>query len=100
MPRDPEESQSSVLAKYLQYSYVGLQFFLSIAIFTGGGIWLDRWLGTVVLFTLLGLALGFAGGLYSLYREVFQGRNSTTEGSSRKSSNDNASPNPDDSSQK
>ncbi|MBI4605829.1 MAG: AtpZ/AtpI family protein [Planctomycetes bacterium] len=59
------------MAKYLRYSHVGLQFFISVALFTGVGIWLDRRLGTVVLFTLLGLVLGFGGGVYSLYREFF-----------------------------
>ncbi len=71
VPPDEKDPDRSELAKYLGYSHVGLQFFLSIGLFTGGGIWLDRRLGTVVLFTLVGLALGFAGGLYSLYREVF-----------------------------
>ncbi len=74
MPEKDEEREHSTLAKYLRYSYVGIQFFLSVGLFTAGGIWLDRRLGTVVLFTLVGLALGFAGGLYTLYREVFLGR--------------------------
>ncbi len=71
MPAGDEERERSTLAKYLKYSYVGFQFFLSVGLFTAGGIWLDRRLGTVVLFTLAGLALGFAGGIYELYREFF-----------------------------
>lgn len=69
MQAKDEEPRPSPLAPYLKYSHVGIQFFLSIGIFTGGGIWLDRQLGTVVTFTLVGLVLGFGGGLYSLYRE-------------------------------
>ncbi len=69
MPPDKKESDRGALAKYYQYSHAGLQFFLAVGMFTGGGIWLDRRLGTEVLFTLVGFALGFAGGLYTLCRE-------------------------------
>ena len=74
MPTKDEEPERSPLAKYLRYSHVGIQFFLAVLLFTGLGVWLDRSLGTVVLFTLLGLVLGFGGGLYSLYREFFPGK--------------------------
>jgi len=74
VPAKDGEPERNPLSKYLQYLYVGVQFFLSVAIFVGGGIWLDRRLGTKVLFTLLGLALGFGGGVYSLYREFFPGK--------------------------
>jgi hypothetical protein len=84
-PED-DEAQSSALAAYFRYSTVGLQFFLSVGLFTGGGIWLDRRLGTVVLFTLAGLALGFSGGLYSLYREFY-----SRPGPPEKSSNSSGS---------
>jgi len=67
--KDDEESKRSPLAPYLKYSHVGLQFFLSIGLFTGAGILLDKRLETLPLFTLVGLVLGFGGGLYSLYRE-------------------------------
>jgi F0F1-type ATP synthase assembly protein I len=73
VPED-EEVQRSTLAKYLRYSHVGFQFFLAVGLLTAGGIWLDRRLGTVVLFTLLGLALGFAGGFLTLYREFNPGK--------------------------
>jgi hypothetical protein len=69
-----EEDDRESLAKYLRYSHLGVQFLLSIAVPTALGIWADRKLGTVVLFTLLGLALGFTGGIYSLYGELFGGR--------------------------
>lgn len=31
-----------------------------------GGLWLDRWLGTKVVFTLAGFVLGLAAGLWQL----------------------------------
>ena len=59
------------MAQYLRFAHVGIEFFVAVGAFTAGGYWLDRRLGTGVLFTLSGLALGFAGGLYSLYTAVF-----------------------------
>ena len=50
---------------------MGLQFFVAVGLFTLGGVWLDRRLGTGVLFTLLGLALGFGGGFYAMYRDLY-----------------------------
>jgi len=50
---------------------VGLQFFVAVVLFTLAGVWLDGRLGTRVLFTLLGLALGFAGGFYAMYRDLY-----------------------------
>jgi hypothetical protein len=61
----------SALAKYLRYSHVGVQFLVAVGLPTAGGIWADQRLGTGVLLTLLGLVLGFAAGVYSLYREVY-----------------------------
>jgi hypothetical protein len=71
--REDEDS----LVRYLRYSHLGIQFLFSVAVPTGLGIWADRKLGTAVLFTLLGFALGFTGGLYSIYGELFgrRGRN-------------------------
>jgi hypothetical protein len=68
------EPPKSPLEKYLRYSHLGLLFFVSVGLFTAGGIWLDRRLGTLVLFTLLGLAVGFTTGVYALYRELFERR--------------------------
>jgi F0F1-type ATP synthase assembly protein I len=63
------------LARYLRYSHLGIQFLVSIALPLALGIWLDRRWGTKVLFTLLGLAVGFAAALYSLYGELYRKRN-------------------------
>lgn len=89
MPREDQDPERSQLSRYLRYSHVGLQFFIAVALFTGGGIWLDRRLGTGVLFTLLGLALGFAGGFYRLYRDLFpEPPSSRSQGASKNAAND------------
>lgn len=71
VPSKGNQSQLGALAKYLRYSHVGLQFLVAVGLPTAGGIWADQRLGTGVLLTLLGLVLGFAAGVYSLYREVY-----------------------------
>ena len=68
---EEQDPQKHALAKYLRYSSAGLQFAMAVGLFTWGGIWLDGSLGTGALFTLLGLALGFGGGLRALYLEVY-----------------------------
>lgn len=87
-----EEPANNPLGKYLKYSYVGFEFFLAVALGTGAGIWLDGRFGTGVIFTLVGLAIGFGGGFIALYREVFpekppsKARNGQAEGQNSKKS--------------
>lgn len=71
MTADEQDPQKRALAKYLRYSSAGIQFAMAVGLFTWGGVWLDGRLGTGALFTLLGLALGFGGGLRALYIEVY-----------------------------
>jgi len=40
----------------------------------GGGYFLDRWLHTSPLFTLLGGALGFGGGMWDLLKRLSRDR--------------------------
>jgi F0F1-type ATP synthase assembly protein I len=51
---------------------VGIGWVVGLSIAGGvvGGLWLDRRVGTVPLFTLLGLLLGLVVALYSVYRMV------------------------------
>lgn len=79
--REPEEPSPAV--KYLRYLGVGTEFFLTVALPTGAGVYGDRKLGTGVLLTLVGLALGFAAGVYRLWREVFPGEGPAAGGPSR-----------------
>jgi hypothetical protein len=66
-----QKPRNDAYRKYLRYSQVGIQFFAAVGLCTWGGIWLDGKLGTKVLFTLLGLAFGFAGGFYALYLDIY-----------------------------
>ena len=73
-PSKDQEPEIRALGRYLKYSHLGIQLCVSVGLPTGIGIWADRRLGTGVLLTLVGLALGFTAGLYSLYREVYPSR--------------------------
>ncbi len=42
----------------------GFQFAFAILLFLGGGVLLDRWLGTRPVFTLVGVAIGLGAGFY------------------------------------
>ena len=53
-----------------RYCTVGLEFTLTFLMLLGGGIWLDRRIGTMPAYTLLGGGLGFGAGLYRLLRRV------------------------------
>ena len=53
-----------------RYAGVGFQFGAAIIVFALGGWWLDTRLGTKPWLLILGVALGFAGGLISLLKKV------------------------------
>jgi ATP synthase protein I len=55
---------------YARYAGVGFQFGAAIILFALGGWWLDKRLGTTPWFLILGVFLGFGGGLYSLVKKV------------------------------
>jgi hypothetical protein len=59
---------------WLRYSHLGLQFALTVGIFTYAGIWADGRFGTSPLFVLLGVGVGFGMGFYHLYRGVYPPR--------------------------
>jgi ATP synthase protein I len=48
----------------------GFQFAFAILLFLGGGLLVDRWLGTRPVFTLLGVAIGLAAGFYAFMLRV------------------------------
>jgi len=49
---------------------VGFAFILTVGMLTAIGFFVDRLLGTLPLFLIVGLGLGFAGGLYYVYRAL------------------------------
>ena len=55
---------------YARYIGVGFAFVLTVVIPTAAGFFLDKVFGTLPLLLLLGLGLGFAGGLYYVYLEM------------------------------
>lgn len=57
---------------YVRYAGLGFTFFFIIGIFILGGYGLDRLLGTLPLFVLLGIVLGFVGALAFLYVQLFR----------------------------
>ncbi len=71
MPSGDPDKQSKITWKYLRYSYLGTQLFVSVGLLTYAGLWLDRKISTIPLFTLIGLALGFGAGFYSVYVALF-----------------------------
>lgn len=55
---------------YTRFAGLGFTFVFLIGLFTLGGYGLDRLLGTVPLFVLLGMVVGFAGALYYLFIKI------------------------------
>jgi ATP synthase protein I len=57
-------------SSYARFFGLGFAFFTILGVLTAGGFFLDKLLGTLPLFLLIGLGLGFAGGLYQVYRAL------------------------------
>ena len=55
---------------YARLIGVGFSFLIIIALCVGGGVLVDRLLGTLPLFMLLGLVAGFALGLVYIYFSI------------------------------
>jgi ATP synthase protein I len=58
---------SNVRNDYARFIILGFTFVLILGILTVAGFFVDRLLGTLPLFLLVGLGIGFAGGLYYMY---------------------------------
>jgi len=57
-------------SNYARLFGVGFAFILTVGILTVIGFFVDRLLGTLPLFLIIGLGVGFAGGLYYVYRAL------------------------------
>ena len=55
---------------------MGVQFAAVICVFALGGYWLDRWLGSLPVFLIVGVLVGFLGGTFSMVKKVSAYRNS------------------------
>lgn len=57
---------------YVRYAGLGFTFVFIIGLFIVGGYGLDRLFGTLPLFLLLGIVVGFVGALAFLYVRLFK----------------------------
>ena len=55
---------------YARFIGLGFAFILLLGVLATGGFFVDRLLGTLPLFLIIGLGTGFAGGLYHVYRAL------------------------------
>jgi ATP synthase protein I len=55
---------------YARFLYLGFTFILILGILTTLGFFVDRLFGTLPLFLLVGLGIGFAAGLYYVFRSL------------------------------
>ena len=46
---------------------LGLRLGISVILGMGGGLLLDNWLGTLPLFTLIGVVLGIGAAMYTIW---------------------------------
>lgn len=67
--RPVDEDRSGL--RWLGY---GVEFIGVLAIFTLGGLWMDRRFGTMPLFMLLGMFFALTGMIYLLWKETSQWR--------------------------
>ena len=65
--REPQRSFPSEAGRYLG---VGMTWALSTALFLYLGTWVDKWVGTKSLFTLLGAFIGAVAGFYYMYHHL------------------------------
>lgn len=67
MSPDPRSDGDNGYARLIG---VGFSFLIIVALMCGGGFLADRWLGTLPLFMLVGLVLGFFVGLFYIYLAI------------------------------
>lgn len=62
-----DSHENNAGGNYARLLGVGFAFILVIGVLATVGFFVDRMLGTLPLFLLVGMGVGFAGGLYYLY---------------------------------
>lgn len=55
---------------YARYIGVGFTFVFIVVVLASGGFLLDKLFGTLPLFLLIGLGVGFAASFYYVYQEL------------------------------
>jgi F0F1-type ATP synthase assembly protein I len=54
----------------MRFTTAGVEFVVILCLLTGGGVLLDRWLGTRFVFTVVGVFCGFAAAMYRLVKQA------------------------------
>jgi F0F1-type ATP synthase assembly protein I len=67
---DIDVSLVAITRQYAHYATVGIMFPVAIALGFFGGYMIDRWLGTIPLFALIGLGFGVAAAIRNLLQTV------------------------------
>ena len=67
MMPDTNSHRDNASSNYARLLGVGFAFILILGVLATAGFFVDRLLGTLPLFLLVGLGMGFAAGLYYLY---------------------------------
>ncbi|MBL4769830.1 MAG: AtpZ/AtpI family protein [Planctomycetes bacterium] len=67
---EAEERRQRLMREYSRYGSVGVQFGAVLALFALAGYWVDEKLGSSPIFLVLGVLVGFGGGLVSLIRKI------------------------------
>ena len=70
MKKGEQKKAAGAYAEAGSYASLGIQFAVTILLFTAAGWWLDGQVDTTPLFILLGTLLGAVGGFYKLYRTL------------------------------
>jgi ATP synthase protein I len=65
MEPDPRDDRPS--ARWGLVLDLGLRMGVSVILGVGGGLLVDRWLGTRPIFTLIGMVLGIAAAMYTIW---------------------------------
>ena len=70
MMPDSRSQRNDADGNYARFVGLGVTLLLIFALPTVVGFIVDRLAGTLPLFLLIGLALGFVGGMYYVYRAL------------------------------
>ena len=73
-PSEPrrKSSQPEDLSGWFRMTGLGLEFIVAVAVVGGIGWWADKRLGTLPWLTLVGVAIGFAIGLWTVVKAAMK----------------------------
>jgi F0F1-type ATP synthase assembly protein I len=67
---NPDAAQDQGSNQWLAFLNLGWLIVANMALFVGGGLWLDKHFKTAPILLLIGVFLGFFGSGYTIYRAV------------------------------